>query len=149
MPSDVSQTPFGAALLAGKRALSALKGVTVTYSTGTMEIPVRARIGQTKFIIDSDRQFNTRVRTRDYLIEKTELIDPDSGDLFEPCEGHRIIESSGDQTTVYEVLPIGDEPAFRDSDTTAREWRIHTKRVTPEPVTPDQEEDDNEGGGEQ
>lgn len=126
-------SPFAAALIAGKNAVQSIKGIRVLYCTDTFEIEIAARVGKTKFRIDNGNQFNQVQRSRDYLVAVTELVDPHSGELFTPAIGHRIKELQHGQLQVFEILPFGDEPHFRDTDTTAHEFRIHTKRVTEEP----------------
>lgn len=122
-------TPFQAALISGKAIRRALKAETITYCTDSFEISIPACVGSTVFRIDTEQQFNQRVRSRDFLILKSDLVDPISGKTFEPAEGHRIRETINGETQVCEILPFGHEPGFRDSDTTGTEWRCHTKRV--------------------
>jgi hypothetical protein len=123
-------TPFQRCLAAGKSVMTKLKGETVTYDTGDFEIPVTARIGQTTFRVDTGEQFNMRVRTRDFLIDRTELKHPETGELFRPKEGHRIRELvDEDIERVYECLPVGREQGFRAADTSDVEYRIHTQLV--------------------
>lgn len=128
-------SPFQTALDAKRIALTALKGQTVIYCADNFEIPVTARVGSTVFRIDTDAQFNARVRSRDYLIDVRQLINPFSQEPFEPTEGHRIKETRGEVVHTYECMQFGpQEPGWRYSDTTEQEFRIHTKRVSQNPL---------------
>lgn len=121
-------SPFAASLMAGKRALRSLKAEQVIYCTDSFEVTLQAGIGKTTFRIDRPGQIGTRQRSRDFLVMKADLVDP-NGERFEPREGHRLKQTIDGVVYVFECLPFGDEPGYRDSDTTSLEWRIHTLLV--------------------
>lgn len=129
------QTSFAAALAVRRRSLNALKGITVMYCTDTAEIPVLSRPGKTVFRQMDQHGLQVMEYRRDFLIEVSQLVDPLTGRTFSPLDGHRIKEPTAPgQFVVYEIRPVGSEPAARYSDTTEQEWRIHTLRCSEEPT---------------
>ena len=100
---------------------------SVTYRRGTDSVVVSASIGSTRFEQEDRDGLVVRSQVRDYLIDVADLVL--SGGAIEPEVGDLIEETVGSQTHVYQVLPLGGEPAWRYSDPYRKTYRIHTKRV--------------------
>ena len=102
----------------------------ITYRRGEASAVVRGTIGRTVFEQDDGSGVILQQQVRDYLIATAELVL--SGELTLPEPGDRIEEIEGDSKFVYEVLPLGGEPAWRYSDLYRRTLRIHTKLIATE-----------------
>lgn len=71
-----------------------------------------------------------RMEIRDYLIDSADLkLD---GQPTLPERGDLIIENEDGKNFTYEVLPIGNQRAWRYSDPFHLKLRIHTKLITTE-----------------
>ncbi|KKL10355.1 hypothetical protein LCGC14_2556640, partial [marine sediment metagenome] len=68
-----------------------------------------------------------QVHVRDFLIKAADLVL--SEQAVPPQDGDRIKLTLGETTYVFEVMPLGDEPAARWSDRYGYTWRIHTKEI--------------------
>jgi hypothetical protein len=102
---------------------------TVTYRrTGHADLDVAATIGRTEFEQTTDDGQVTTFESRDFLIAVADLLL--SGSPAVPQRGDRIIETVGDATLTYEVLPQTALPPYRYSDQYRTLFRIHTKLVT-------------------
>jgi hypothetical protein len=115
----------GADLVANKQA--AHVAVPITYTAGPVALELRAVVGATATDNDNGDGLVVRSQVRDYLIEAADLsID---GVAFEPKRGD-VIDDRGQR---FEVMPIGNEGAWRWSDRDNRRYRIHTRwqGVTP------------------
>jgi hypothetical protein len=118
----------GAAWLAAQLKAHASK--TVTYRrTGETDLEdLAATIGRTEFELVTDDGHVTRFESRDFLVAAADLVL--DGSVTVPQRGDRIIETIGDATLTYEVLPNASLPAFKYSDEFRNLVRIHTKLVT-------------------
>jgi len=102
----------------------------ITYRRGEVESIVTATIGKTMADQDTGDGLVLRMEIRDYLIDTADLkLD---GQLTLPERGDLIIETDDDKNFTYEVLPIGNQRAWRYSDPFRLKLRIHTKLITTE-----------------
>jgi len=102
----------------------------VAYQRGNQQADVIATIGKSSYQQDSGDGMLTRAQVRDYLIDTVQLVIDDQ--LVLPRSGDRILESDGSKTFVYEVMALGDQPAWRYSDVFRLKFRIHTKLISTE-----------------
>lgn len=102
-----------------------LRYVEFTYTRGSDAVPLRGIIGST-FTTQVYDEVGSQVRgtVRDYLILPEELVI--AGDEVKPQAGDRITEEDG---TSYEVVPIGDQSAWRWSDPHKTILRVHTHQI--------------------
>lgn len=131
-----TKTPFARILRAKQRVLRQLKADTgIVLDAGDFTIPVTARIGSTVFQVDTGEQFNTRIRSVDFLIAIEDLTHPDTLALFEPQTGFVLSRTINGTVHKYQCLPPAQkEPSWRYSDTSLSEYRIHTKLIEETPV---------------
>ena len=99
----------------------------VIFRRGDSEFKVTATIGKTVAEQDSGDGLILKAEIRDYLINTSDLAL--SGERILPKRGDQIIEDHDGQYHVYEVLPIGNQRAWRYSDPFRIKLRIHTKRI--------------------
>jgi hypothetical protein len=93
--------------------------VSVTITT--------AQVGRTLFRLNDSNGVRMQHGDRDYIIPAAALIL--SGSVVTPKVGDRIADSVDGKT--YEVRPPqANEPAFRPSDPTGTDWRIHCVKVS-------------------
>ena len=99
-------------------------GADVTYTRGATSRTVPATAGQTLSESNADGPVRTEVGDRDYLILVSSLVVA----FATPQIGDRITDAVG---LVFEIQDTNTgDPAWRYTDTTRIEYRIHTKRVT-------------------
>ena len=102
----------------------------ITYRRGEVESTVTATIGKTMADQDTGDGLVLRMEIRDYLIDTGDLkLD---GQPTLPERGDLIIENDDGKNFTYEVLPIGNQRAWRYSDPFRLKLRIHTKLITTE-----------------
>ena len=102
----------------------------ITYWRGEVETTVTATIGKTMADQDTGDGLVLRMEIRDYLIDTGDLkLD---GQPTLPERGDLIIENDDGKNFTYEVLPIGNQRAWRYSDPFRLKLRIHTKLITTE-----------------
>lgn len=100
----------------------------ITLKRGASTTPdVTATVGNTRAEVMDQQGVTVQARERDYLIDVADYV---IGSVaVEPAEGDEIRETDGATTHVYEVRPLGAEPAWRWSDPYRQTYRIHTKYV--------------------
>jgi hypothetical protein len=102
----------------------------INYRRGEVETTVTATIGKTMADQDTGDGLVLRMEIRDYLIDTGDLkLD---GQPTLPERGDLIIENDDGKNFTYEVLPIGNQRAWRYSDPFRLKLRIHTKLITTE-----------------
>jgi hypothetical protein len=99
----------------------------VVYRRGEQQQTLTATIGKTIAEQDSGNGLLLRTEIRDYLINTNDL--KLGGQQILPERGDQIIESDVDAIYVYEVLPIGNQRAWRYSDPFRLKLRIHTRLI--------------------
>jgi hypothetical protein len=92
-----------------------------------ISLQVLATIGTTTFQKDDGAGAVIVTQSRDYLIDATDLVV--TNEQIIPVAGDRVIESRSGQNFTYEVMAIGDEPAWRWADVYHRTLRVHTKEA--------------------
>ena len=102
----------------------------VIYRRGDVETTVTATIEKIMADQDTGDGLVLRMEIRDYLIDSGDL--KLNGQLTLPERGDLIIENDDGTDFTYEVLPIGNQRAWRYSDTFRLKLRIHTKLITTE-----------------
>lgn len=121
---------FDRVLTAAKSVVRKVKAISIDYDAGDFVLEeITARKGATPFRIDTGEQFNMLIRSVDFIVAVDQLTNPDTGERFEPQAGHQIKLTRSGIVRTYEVLPQGDEDAYRFTDSTETEWRIHTKQI--------------------
>ena len=100
----------------------------VVYQRGIEQVSVQATIGRTMLKLD-DGYGGVRMEwtDRDFLIQTADLIL--GAALVTPERGDRVRETVRANTSVYEVMAYGGEPAWRFSDPFGKLLRIHTKFI--------------------
>lgn len=102
--------------------LASADGADVTYTRGATSRTVPAVAGQTLSGSNSEGPVRTEVGDGDYLILASDLAA-----FGTPQIGDRITDAVG---LVFEIQDTNTgDPAWRYTDTTRIEYRIHTKRV--------------------
>ncbi len=99
----------------------------VTYRRGELETTLTATIGKTVAEQDTGDGLILKAEIRDYLIDTKDLVL--GGEPTLPKRGDYIIETESGVSHTYEVLPIGNQRAWRYSDPFRIKLRIHTKRI--------------------
>ncbi len=99
----------------------------ISYRRGVQAVTLRATVGRTEFELGDGLGTVIETQVRDYLIRVEDLVL--SGQQTLPERGDRIEEAQDQLTFIYEVLPLGDEPAWRYSDLYRQTFRIHTRQV--------------------
>jgi hypothetical protein len=101
----------------------------VEYRRGATTFSVRATVGQT---LSSKKAEAGNTRTeytdRDFVFAATDLLL--AGLSMPPQRNDRIIDTEGGATSIYEVRPINNEPAYRWCDGSRSAIRVHTKRIS-------------------
>lgn len=115
---------FSQALINAVRTARQVAGVAVTYRRGEASVELTAVVGQTPTERDDGTGTIVRSTVRDYLIAVSDLVL--SGEVTTPQRGDRIEEPSGH---VYEVMPVGSEPAWRYSGPGRDVFRVHTRLI--------------------
>lgn len=100
----------------------------ILYRRGEHSVALDAIIGRTEYEATDEYGITIQTESRDYLPLAADLIL--DGEETLPQIGDTIEETDGDRTIVYEVLPIGQQPHWRYSDTFRKRLRIHTKLVS-------------------
>ncbi len=97
-------------------------GADVTYTRGVTSATVPATLGQTVSGSNAEGPVRTEVGDRDYLILVSALAA-----FSTPQIGDRITDAAG---LVFEIQDTNTgDPAWRYTDPTRVEYRIHTMRV--------------------
>lgn len=119
----------GAEYLAAQLQAHASQPVTYRRGTGeeAVEVAIDATIGRSEFELTTDDGIVERVETRDFLFPTADLVLAETATV--PQRGDKIIETIGDATLTYEVLPHQNLPAFRYSDEFRVMLRVHTKLI--------------------
>lgn len=94
----------------------------------TSNVPVA--IGESNAEIQDADGFTVEDQTRDYLIRRADY--KLGGVPVEPQEGDLIVETFGEETVIYQLLPLAKEPAKRFWDRGRTVWRCHTKHDSEE-----------------
>jgi hypothetical protein len=105
-------------------------GRSVTYYRGGQSVVVTASLGRQSWEIERDDALRERFETRDYLIDRAELVL--GGAPIVPRRGDRITEDDGGTTLTYEVTSPAGEPVF-ELDAYRLTYRIHTQQVPTPP----------------
>jgi hypothetical protein len=104
---------------------------TVTYlrdaAPAAISLQLLATVGTTTFQSDDGAGGVIVTQSRDYLIDAADLVVADEQIL--PVPGDRVIETVNGRTFSYEVMAMGDEPAWRWADVYHRTLRVHTKEA--------------------
>lgn len=100
----------------------------ILYRRGDHSVTLDAIIGRTEYEATDEYGITIQTESRDYLPLAADLIL--DGEVTLPQIGDTIKETDGEVTVVYEVLPIGQQPHWRYSDTFRKRLRIHTKLVS-------------------
>lgn len=118
---------FSEAIANGMRAVNEIAGTLVRYERGEDWTLVDATPGKTDLQSDSGNGVILDYQSRDYIIERCQLLINDEAIL--PVRGDLIKETVGNQTMTYEVLSPagGGEQPWRYSDVGRFFIRIHTK----------------------
>lgn len=107
--------------------LNAHASRAVVYRRGELGAELSAVIGRSSYQQDSGDGLVTRSQVRDFLIDTQSLLLSIIASL--PQAGDRIVEIDGEQTFVFEVMPLGSDPPWRYSDPFRLKLRIHTKQI--------------------
>ena len=100
----------------------------VSYRRDNFETVVSATIGQTRAEQDTGDGLIVRTEIRDYLIDTADLqLD---GHPTSPEPGDQIVEIDEGKTFIFEVMPLGNQRAWRYSDPFRLKLRIHTRLVS-------------------
>lgn len=115
-----------AGLIAG---LAQAGGVTVTYQrpdcaplAGLTAVPSEKQVE----VLRADGSVET-AQCRDWLVAAADLVI--EGEAATPQAGDQIVETLGESTRTYEVMPIGQEDAWHWCGVGEQLLRVHTKRV--------------------
>lgn len=106
-------------------------GGSIEISSGGSSITVDARVVDDSNDVNADTGAITEEERRAYLVRTSELV-MDDGSPFEIHRGDRIREVIAGQVAVFEVLPLGNEPAVVSGDPARNTVVIYTKRVATE-----------------
>jgi hypothetical protein len=114
--------------------LKASASQPVTYVRGSDMIAVYATLGQKLLKLD-DGLGGVRMEwtDMDFLIAAADLVL--DGQPLIPTRGDTILVTAGESVETYEVLPYGNEPAWRWADPHQSILRIHGKHIDDEPYT--------------
>lgn len=105
-----------------QRALRPTAGI---YSRGVNSVSLTVIAGRTPTeLIDSEAGLQIRSMVRDILILPDELVINDVE--IKPIPGDIWTEEDG---TLYEVIRLGSEPAWRWSEQTKQILRVHTQQI--------------------
>ena len=101
---------------------------TVNYLRGVSTIPaIAATRGRTEYeTTDDEGNVTTSHTDLDWIVDAALLVL--DGSPIEPRSGDRIVETVGEVTHTYEVLPLAGLQCFL-LDATGTLYRIHTKHV--------------------
>ena len=101
---------------------------TITYTRSSASATITtAQVGRTLFRLNDSNGVRMQHGDRDYIVPAAVLVL--SGSVATPKVGDRITDSVDGR--VYEVrAPQANEPAFRPSDPTGTDWRIHCVKVS-------------------
>lgn len=121
-------TPVERATRQGLAAIKRVAGVPVTYRRGATSIAVTAIPGETLDRSGFDEVADVSSRSVDWLIDAADLAP------LEPQPHDQVIQETDSERRVYDVVPLGDDPAARWHDRYGVRWRIHTRLVVVEPL---------------
>lgn len=100
---------------------------TIAYTRASASVTIAtAQVGRTFFRLNDAGGVRMQYGDRDYILPAAELIL--SGAVTVPKIGDRISDSVDGKT--YEVRAPQGEPAYRPSDPTGTDWRIHCVKVS-------------------
>ncbi len=116
---------LGQAWLAKK--LSQFASREIIYRRDDKLVILQAMIGKTKGEQDVGDGLVLETEIRDYLIDTKDLVI--DGERTLPERGDQIIEIDDGLRFIYEVLPVGNQKAWRYSDPYRLKLRIHTKLI--------------------
>ena len=102
----------------------------ITYRRGADEAELPATAGQTVFEVEDTSGVLVKTVAQDFIVLTRDLVL--GGERILPQRGDRVRHGQGDATCIYEVLPFGDEGAYRFTSPHGNEIRIHTKQVATE-----------------
>jgi hypothetical protein len=69
----------------------------------------------------------------DFCIPAADMVI--DGQPLTPARGHKVLVTAGESVETFEVLPYGNEPAWRWADPHQSILRIHGKHIDDEPYT--------------
>lgn len=116
----------GLSWLGDKMAASA--AIIVVYRRGEAAQELPATIGRTIFEqLSASTGLLERFESRDFVIRATDLVV--GGAAILPAPGDRIVETAGNTTWTYEVMPLGEGPCWRYDDPARVRVRVHAKQV--------------------
>jgi hypothetical protein len=124
------------------RGLQAAAGVTVTASrvTGDVyrEVDIPAVVGRTVFKSEASGRVRIDFGDRDYLVEACRYTLGPAGEVVEPADGDRFVETVNGVELTYELARIPGEPRWRYSDPQRTRLRLHCVRVNTVTANPGQ-----------
>lgn len=109
----------GLAMLGRQSAKAA--GGDVRYISGETTIDLKATYGKTDYQIDTGSEIRVLHTDRDFIVAAADLG-------IEPKPGDRITGVAGG--SVYEVMPLGNDPCYRPCDAQGTLIRIHCKDIS-------------------
>ncbi len=107
--------------------LSQFASREIIYRRDDKVVILQATIGKTKGEQDVGDGLVLETEIRDYLIDTKDLVI--DGERTLPERGDQIIEIDDGLRFIYEVLPVGNQKAWRYSDPYRLKLRIHTKLI--------------------
>lgn len=105
----------------------------VVYARGEQTVTIQAVIGKTEYEKRQRDGVQIKVRSRDFIIQRDDLIL--NGSQIEPRTGDHIFETDGGIVYKYQLLPIDDKNNFSEPDPFRIGYRIHAKYVSQAPVS--------------
>lgn len=114
--------------LADKRDESMARPVLIRR--GASSVTITATRGRSFLEHADETQAILRIETRDFLVLRDDYDFGDGATL--PQRNDQFEEVIGDQTHVFEVLPLNGAPAWRWSNSSRKTIRIHTKALSAE-----------------
>lgn len=98
-------------------------GVSVRFRrAGSDSQPFAAVFNQATYEVLDAEGFLSKVEMRDWTLPLAISV---AGQSVTPRSGDQLVMESGD---VYELLPVGKQPAAEKTSGDAR-WKVHTKKV--------------------
>lgn len=119
-----TQTAVEKAIIAAHKGSLSVCGVTVTYSrTGQDDLQFKVIPGRPSHDLQLDQGATVQSRSKDFSFLASEL-DFGAGQV-EPARHDTITWGE----TVYKILTIGNQPAFRYADQYSKVIRVHCMEV--------------------
>jgi hypothetical protein len=103
---------------------------TVTYARGYDSVDVPAVFGRKLLRIADETGIRVEWTDMDFLIAADDLVI--GGERIEPQRGDIIYAVDPYDSIAFEVMPYGDEPAWRWADPHKSMLRIHAKHIDTE-----------------